>query len=157
RDALAVTVSFPGRPAEYRLGEHPSSTDPTISKSPPTKTVFPSAESATEKPCSAFPMASVPTSSIFAVHTPFERVNTSAPPSASPTQNRQFAPTIAVFPSLDSTTEPTSASSACWLQMPFDCVNTHEAPAEGAAEMAVFPSAEIETEAPCRCRPVAPV
>src|SRR5262249_33679779 len=114
------------------------------------------AESATETPCSAFPMASVPTSSIFAFHTPFERVNTSAP-SVSQTQNQQFAPTIAVFPSLDSATEPTSASSACWLQMPFDRVNTHEAPAEGAAEMAVFPSPEIETEAPCTCRPVAPV
>src|SRR6266446_4569270 len=140
-----------------------------LSKGPPTMAVFPSAESDTEKPCSAMPTAPVPTSFVPCwVHTPpEERVYTHAAP-AKPLS--AFPPTMAVFPSPESDTEkpwcamPTASVPTsfvpCWVHIPPERVYTHAAPAtllsKGPPTMAVFPSAESDTETPCSAMPTAP-
>src|SRR5260370_127923 len=127
--------------------------------------VVPSAESATDEPCSAATAAAVAT--IFGpcwLHTPPERVNAHAAPakalSISP-------PTMAVFPSPDSAADqPCSAPlpkgptapvptsfGPCWLHTLPERVNTHAAPAlvlsRGPPTIAVFPSLDSDTEKPC--------
>src|ERR1039458_5698736 len=99
--------------------------------------VSPSADSATELPCSANPTAPVPTSLPPCwFHTPPERVYSHAAP------RRPLSPkppTMAVFPSAESPTElpccalptapvPTSFSP-CWFQTPPERVYTQAAPA----------------------------
>ena len=100
-----------------------------LSFGPPTMTVFPSPDSATEEPWNEA-TAPVPTSLLPCwLHAPPERVNTHAAPAAvlvlSP-----GPPTMAVFPSADSVTEepwytklptapvPTNLAP-CWLHAPF--------------------------------------
>ena len=78
-----------------------------LSSSPPTIAVLPSADSATEKPCSATPTAPVPTS--FGpcwVQTPPLRVKTHAAPAF---ELSTGPPTMAVLPSADSAT-----AEPCW-------------------------------------------
>jgi hypothetical protein len=74
-----------------------------LSCGPPTNAVFPSAESATDVPCPAFPLALIPTS-LFPcwLQTPFVRVNTHAAPAAALLER---PPTSAVFPSAERATE----------------------------------------------------
>jgi hypothetical protein len=122
--------------------------------------VFPSPESETEMPCAGVRTAPVPTSFACWLQIPPERVNTHAAPV---TALSLGPPTIAVSPSPESETEnpcptgegpmaPEPISFACWLHTPPDRVNTHAAPASALSPdpptMAVFPSAESETEIP---------
>src|SRR5215471_1950485 len=140
-----------------------------LSPMPPAMAVFPSAERATEKACCwRAPAPPVPTSLPPCwIQAPLERVKTQAAPkpllSLAP-------PTIAVLPSPDrATANPWLAAPAafvptsfppCWLQTPLVRVNTHAAPAKplslGPPTMAVFPSAETLTDAPCNADPAAP-
>src|SRR6267378_2650827 len=132
--------------------------------------VLPSAERETEYPWSAFPTASVPTSLLpCCVHTPPLRVNTHDAPARLLSPN---PPTIAVLPSAERETEtpccitfptapvPTSLLPCC-VHTPPPRVYTHAAPASllssAPPTIAVLPSAEIETETPCRALPTAPV
>src|SRR5215470_2248992 len=98
--------------------------------------VLPSADSATELPCAAGPLAPMPTSLLPCwVNTPPLRVNTHAAPAP---ELSQGPPTTAVLPSADSATElpwkaialapvPTSLLP-CWVHIPPLRVNTHAAP-----------------------------
>jgi hypothetical protein len=72
-------------PRAERVNTHAALTKPPLSEGPPTMAVFASADSATEKPCSARPMV-LPTSFWpCCLHTPrAERVNTHAAPTAPP-------------------------------------------------------------------------
>ena len=135
-----------------------------LSTGPPTIAVFPSSESETDQPCPAPPItAPVPTSlSPCWVHAPPERVNTQAAPA--PVKPSAGHPTIAVFPSPESETEnpchaprpttpvPTSLAPY-WAHALPERVNTHTAPTPPLStylpKMAVFPSSESATEAPC--------
>src|SRR4029079_16886855 len=74
-----------------------------LSQRPPTIAVLPSADSETEVPCSAAPIAPAPTSLPCWVQAPPLRVNTHAAPMLPLSRN---APTMAVLPSADSETEP---------------------------------------------------
>src|ERR1039458_8296004 len=79
-----------------------------LSRGPPTMAVFPSADIATDWPCSAPPTAPVPTSlPPCCVHTPPERVNAQAAPITlfSPGPPSPGPPMMAVFPSADIATE----------------------------------------------------
>src|SRR6266545_1474209 len=74
-----------------------------LSNGPPTMAVLPSADSATERPCCAAPMALLPTSLLPCCdHTPLLRVNIHAAPASSLSNG---PPTMAVLPSADSATE----------------------------------------------------
>src|SRR6266581_3715381 len=106
-----------------------------LSAPPPTMAVLPSADSATEMPCSATPTVPVPTSLPPCwLHTAPLRVKIHAAPALllSPSP-----PTMTVLPSPDSATEvpcvaaptapvPTSLPP-CWLQTPLLRVKTHAA------------------------------
>src|SRR5436190_6469036 len=150
---------------------------PESSKGPPTIAVAPSPESETERPCAAplHPEAPEPTSfGPRCVQTPplFVQSQTAPfpPSSADP-------PTMAVLPSAERETEtpcaepltapdPTSLGP-CWLQTPPLLCHTHTAPSaslpgasgwlsSGPPTMAVFPSADSDTEYPCPAVPIAP-
>src|ERR1035441_3275073 len=147
--------------------------------------VFPSADSATEIPCSEFPTAPVPTSLPPCwIHTLPKRVYTQAAPTplpqallwtestaVKPLPISSAPPTMAVFPSPDNATElpchapptapvPTSLPP-CWPQTPPKRVYTQAAPAVvlsvGPPTMAVFPSADRATDIPCSALLTAPV
>src|SRR3974377_2240236 len=99
--------------------------------------VLPSADSATEWPCLALPIASVPTSLLLSwFQTPPLRVKTHAAPMY---ELSSTPPTMAVLPSADSATEtpwaafptapvPTSLLP-CWVHTPPLRLKTHAAPA----------------------------
>src|SRR6266540_2620790 len=138
---------------------------PPLSLAPPTMTMLPSADSATEGV--DFPTEPVPTSFVSCVQRPPPlRVNTNATPPSSATP-----PTMAVLPSADSATDvpwralptasvPTSFLPCC-VQTPPLRVNTHAAPvlplSDHPPTMAVLPSAESATDMPWRAFPIAPV
>ena len=142
---------------------------PLLSSGPPMTAVLPSADTATDSPCTARSTAPVPTSFVPCwVHTPPLRVNTHAAPKPllSPRP-----PTTTVFPSADRSTEtpciacptapvPTSFVP-CWIHTPPLRVNTHAAPAFPSSlnplTTTVFPSADTATEVPCLAGPTAPV
>src|SRR6266511_3730943 len=129
---------------------------PPLSLAPPTMTMLPSADSATEGV--DFPTEPVPTSFVSCVQRPPPlRVNTNATPPSSATP-----PTMAILPSADSATDvpwralatapvPTSFLP-CWVQTPPLRVNTHAAPvlplSDHPPTMAVLPSAESATDIP---------
>src|SRR5215469_1437023 len=104
-----------------------------LSPTAPMIAVLPSAESATEYPCSAPPIAPVPTSlGPCWVHVPPLRIKTHAAPVV---ELSSFAPTMAVSPSAESATEvpwrayptapvPTSLLP-CWRHTPPLRVKTH--------------------------------
>src|SRR5262245_31978347 len=135
-----------------------------LSDHPPTMAVLPSAESATDMPWRSFPTAPVPTSFLpcWLQALPL-RVNTHAPSASHP-------PMMAVLPSAESATDipwpgrnggspaplPTSLLPCC-VQTPPLRVNTHTAPVVllslGPPMMAVLPSADTATDAPCDHRP----
>src|SRR5262245_665736 len=131
--------------------------------------VLPPADSATEVPWLAFPVAPVPTSLLPCwVHTPPLRVNTQAAPALLLSRK---PPTMAVLPSADSATErpcragstapvPTSLAP-CWVHTPPLRVNTQAAPAlllsRDPRTMAVLPSLVSATPTPCWSVPTAPV
>src|SRR5271157_4983912 len=132
---------------------------------PPASAVRPSADSATEQPCVAFPTALLPTSlSPCWVHTPPERVNTQAAPAPPLSPG---PPTTAMLPSAESATEepcvafPTAPEPAslppCWVHTLPERVKTHAAPARllssGPPTMAVLPSADRATDCPA-CAPL---
>ena len=140
-----------------------------LSVCPPTIAVLPSAEIATEMPWRAAPTAPLPTSlPPCCDHAPPLRTNTHAAPAP---ELSEGAPAIAVSPSAEIATDlpcqatPTAPVPAslppCCVQAPSPRVNTHAAPALAASahppRMAVFPSAEIATEAPCWAAPTAPL
>ncbi len=130
--------------------------------------VLPSPEIATAAPCLASPMASVPTSlPPCCDHTPPLRVKTHA----APWEPSSGPPTIAVLPSAEIATElpcraaptapaPTSLVPCC-DHTPALRVKIHAAPVAplsvGPPTMAVFPSAEIATEAPIWAAPATSV
>src|SRR5262245_38962170 len=153
---------------------------PPLSLEPPTITMLPSAESATEG--ADFPTAPAPTSFLSCcIQTSPLRVNTHAAPivllSLGP-------PTMAVLPSPERATDapwdhkpppyslvvPTSLPPCC-LQTPPLRVNTHAAPVgptrggrsrsallgPGPPTMAVLPSADSATDIPWLVLPTAPV
>src|SRR5271157_3695923 len=138
---------------------------PPLSPDPPTMAVLPSAESATEEPCVAFPTAPAPASLPPCwVHAPPERVYTHVAPACLLSCD---PPTRAVLPSADSATEapwvafptaplPTSLSP-CWVHTPPERVNTQAAPAPplspGPPTTAVLPSADRATDCPA-CAPL---
>src|SRR6478672_3909416 len=137
------------------------------SDQPPTIAVLPSADSATEAPWRAIPMAPEPTSCLPCCdQTPRLRVNTHAPSARQP-------PTIAVSPSADSATDvpwpsgrpesltrpalvPTSFSPCCSQALPLR-TNTQAAPVVllslGPPTIAVLPSAASATAAPWENNP----
>src|SRR5208282_4323952 len=97
--------------------------------------VFPSAESDTEKPWFAAPIAPVPTSFACWFHIPPERAYTHAAPTP---LSSPKPPTMAMFPSAESEVElpspaapiaPVPTSFACWLHVAPERVKTHAAPA----------------------------
>src|SRR5207249_196095 len=129
-----------------------------LSPSPPTTAVLPSAESATDSPCSAIPTAPVPTSLLPCwVQTPLLLVKTHTAPA---NELSPSPPTKAVLPSAESATEkpclavPTAPVPTswlpCWVQTPLLLVKTHTAPASQLSlsppTTAVLPSAESATE-----------
>ena len=98
-DQLAALLG----PDAAAAGEDPRRPGVCVVVGPPTMAVLPSADSATERPCAAFPTASVPTSLLPCwVQTPPLRVKTHAAPvyELSP-----GPPTMAVLPSADSATD----------------------------------------------------
>src|SRR5262249_32396328 len=162
-------------PAPSRVNPQAAPTPP-LSFDPPTMTVLPSAESATEG--ADFPTAPLPTSFLSCVQRPSLRVNTNAPPAPSSSAN---PPTMAMLPSADSATDvpwraprkaplPRSLLPCC-VQTPPRRVTTHAAPAApnpkgtdrshglspGPPTSAVLPSADSATEVPWRAPPTAPL
>src|ERR1017187_9588432 len=140
-----------------------------LSVGPPTMAVFPSADRATDIPCSALLTAPVPKSLPPCwFHTLPERVYTQAAPAVVLSVG---PPTMAVFPSADRATDiPCSALLTapvpkslppCWFHTPPVRVSTQAAPAlllsPGPPTMAVFPSADNATERPCPAPPAATV
>src|SRR5580765_656848 len=132
-----------------------------MSASPPTMAVYPSADSATDRPCNALPTAPVPTSfNPCWLHTPPLRVYTHAAPAV---PLSLAPPTTAVFPSADSAIEtPCSATPTapvptsfvpCWLHTPALRVYAHAAPTALLSALppktTVFPSPDSATEIPC--------
>ena len=131
--------------------------------------VLPSADSATETPCLAFPTAPVPTSLLPCwVQTPPLRVKTHAAPTY---ELSKGPPTMAVLPSSDRATEKPwpSAPTApvptnllpCCVQTPPLRVKTHAAPvillSASPPTMAVLPSADSATDQPCSASPTTAV
>src|SRR5262245_7353036 len=135
-----------------------------LSDHPPTMAVLPSAESATDMPWRSIPPAPVPT--WFLPCRPQARtlrVNTHRPSAYHP-------PMMAALPSAETATDipwpgrnggspaplPTSLLPCC-VQTPPLRVNTHTAPVVllslGPPMMAVLPSADTATDAPCDHRP----
>src|ERR1700691_4045020 len=135
-----------------------------LSVNPPTMAVLPSADSATEQPCSAAPTAPEPSGS----STLPPRVKTHAAPA---NELLPRPPTIAVLPSADSATDqpcsvaPTAPAptcfAPCWVHTPPLWLKTHPAPrlplAAGPPTMAVLPSADSATERPWSAAPTAPL
>src|SRR5208282_670979 len=132
-----------------------------LSAGPPTIRVLPSADSATDWPCSTSgPTAPVPTSLLPCwVHTPPLWVKTHTAPMSVLSPG---PPTTAVVPSADSATEvpwlapptapvPTSLLP-CWVHTPLLRVKTHAAPmpllSHHPPAIAVLPSADSATDQP---------
>src|SRR5215813_9482304 len=152
-----------------RVNIHAAPTPP-LSLDPPTITMLPSAESATEGV--DFPTAPAPTSFLSCVQRPPLRVNTNATPPSSANP-----PKMAILPSADSATDvpwrPTApvltSLLPCCVQTPSLRVNTHAAPAAprpkgtdrshglspGPPTIAVLPSADSATDMPWRALPTA--
>src|SRR6266404_3623375 len=144
-----------------RVNTHAAPMVAKLSLGPPTTTVLPSADSATE----TAPLAL--NSCACWVHTPLLRVNAQAV--------RSFGPAIsAVLPSPESATDqpccefadapvPTSFCPCC-IQAPLLRVKTHAAPvawsfcklSSGPPTRAVLPSDDSATDHPCRAPPATP-
>ena len=140
-----------------------------LSPYPPTIAVVPSAERETELPCIALLVAPLPTSLLPCwVQVPAFREKTHAAPAL---LLSKIPDKIAVFPSAERETDqpwpelpvpPVPANLLpCCVHTPAERVKTHAAPTQllssSPPKIAVFPSAERETDLPCCALPIAPL
>src|ERR1017187_9962814 len=178
RDTAVPWLAFPTTPEPTSLSPYCVQTAPLLVQThaaptpplsffPPTRAVLPSAERDTEVPWSAGPAMPDPTSLVPCwLQTPPVLVQTHAAPAL---PQSLYPPTMAVLPSAERDTEPPwrapdapdpTSLVPCWLQTPPVLVQTHAAPALPLSfsppTMAVLPSAERDTEEPCRAFPTAP-